>query len=158
MREALAAPPDVTVGDEVFARGLPSSLGLKASRDEIHGQFFVDPEHYVKDTVIPIHRFYLGLTDLSSTRRKIPRPPGVMTNVLHEKWKGIKTWADLQGRMNQQRAVGLLWNHANEAHRTVRRENHKVDFLDWGPHSEGVFASEEYLKCVYIHPGTMVAQ
>ena len=50
--------------------------------------------------------------------------------------------ADLQGRMNQQRAVGLLWNHANEAHRTVRRENHKVDFLDWGPHSEGVFASE----------------
>jgi hypothetical protein len=75
VREALAAPPDVTVGDEVFARGLPSSLGLKASRDEIHGQFFVDPEHYVKDTVIPIHRFYLGLTDLSSTRGKIRSPP-----------------------------------------------------------------------------------
>ena len=78
MREALAAPPDVTVADEVFnsfAYGLPSSLGLKASRDEIHGQFFVDPEHYVKDTVIPIHRIYLGLTDLSSTRGKIRSPP-----------------------------------------------------------------------------------
>jgi hypothetical protein len=62
LRSALAAPPDVTVGDEVFTRGLPPWLGLKASRLDCEGQMWDDPESYVGETVVPIHRFYLVRT------------------------------------------------------------------------------------------------
>jgi hypothetical protein len=50
------------VGDEVFTRGLPPWLGLKASRLDCEGQMWDDPESYVGETVVPIHRFYLVRT------------------------------------------------------------------------------------------------
>jgi hypothetical protein len=91
-----------------------------------------------------------GLTDFSNaTRRALPNPSGVMAHKMHQSpnsWH-VKTWHELQGRLNQQRALGLLWNHYNEEHIRLiggRAPNRS----DWGEHTAGVFASEEYLRCV----------
>ena len=156
LREGLAAPPDVTVGDEVFTRGLPAWVVRNASHADIQGQTWVDPEHYVSHTVLPVHRFYLGLTDLTAdaSRGEQPAPRDATAQIMHEPgWladelvSGNNTWRALQARMNRQRALGLLWNHWNEA----REEEGRFTVnggppLDWGPHVEGVFHSVEYLR------------
>jgi hypothetical protein len=152
LREALAAPPDSTVADEVFTHGLPSFLGLKAAYQHIAGQTWVDPEHYVNDTVVPIHEFYLGLTDFSSnaTRREVRAPTGVVAHALHEagwlRGSGLRTWEALQTRMNQQHVLGLLWNHNNENHGRLRGGGISGQNMDWGPQIEGVFASDDYMR------------
>ena len=130
--------------------------GLKASIKDIRGQTWVDPEHYVNDTVIPVHRFFLGLTDFSTnaTRREIASPRGVVAQVIKERrWLGQRTWVELQRQMNEQRVLGLLWNHYNEAHQGtwIHKTQGNTDaggkrYMDWGPHIEGVFHSEEYLR------------